>query len=132
MPESAHPSSFVPESRVWRMLDRAVSRVARRSLRLGATRVPQAPALRTTQVRIERITMLAEGVRSFELAGLRGEALPAWQPGCHIDVTLPSGRKRQYSLCGELDDTRRYRIAVRHLPHGDGGSVELHGLREHD
>jgi len=132
VPESAHPSPFTPEDRVWRFLDRAVSGLARRSLRSGAKRVPQSPALRTTQARIERITVLAEGVRSFELASLSGEALPAWQPGCHVDVTLPSGRQRQYSLCGDLVDTRRYRIAVRHLPQGAGGSVELHSLREHD
>ena len=55
----------------------------------------------------------------------RGE-LPAWHPGAHLDIHLPSGRVRQYSLCGEpaLRDT--YRIAVRRIPGGGGGSVEVH------
>jgi len=41
-------------------------------------------------------------------------------------VLLPSGRRRQYSLCGDPAESRSYRIAVRHLPVGAGGSRELH------
>ncbi len=29
-----------------------------------------------------------------------GSELPPWSPGMHLDFHLPSGRKRQYSLCG--------------------------------
>lgn len=39
---------------------------------------------------------------------------------------LPSGRRRQYSLCSDPNDTRCYRIAIRQVPGGRGGSVELH------
>ena len=52
--------------------------------------------------------------------------LPAWTPGAHIDVLLPSGRQRQYSLCGDPADRTSYRIAVRLVPDGGGGSAELH------
>lgn len=55
-----------------------------------------------------------------------GEAtLRDWHPGAHIDVHLPSGRIRQYSLCGDPDRWNEYRIAVRHNPAGSGGSAEL-------
>ncbi|WP_327148838.1 ferredoxin reductase [Nocardia sp. NBC_01329] len=55
-----------------------------------------------------------------------GGSLPAWLPGAHLDVFLPSGRRRQYSLCGDPRDRSSYRIAVRLMPHGDGGSIEIH------
>lgn len=52
--------------------------------------------------------------------------LPRWRPGAHLDVHLPSGRLRQYSLCGDPEDTKAYRIAVRRIVGGGGGSVEVH------
>ncbi|SNT16779.1 PDR/VanB family oxidoreductase [Rhodococcoides kyotonense] len=68
-----------------------------------------------------------ENVVGLTLAGA-GE-LPSWRPGAHIDVELPSGRLRQYSLCGDPADSTKYRIAVRRIPDGDGGSIEMHQLR---
>ncbi|WP_328389945.1 ferredoxin reductase [Nocardia sp. NBC_00416] len=62
-----------------------------------------------------------------------GDPLPAWLPGAHLDVFLPSGRRRQYSLCGDPRDRSSYRIAVRLMPHGKGGSIEIHeNLRSGD
>ncbi|MFI5715038.1 ferredoxin reductase [Nocardia sp. NPDC051750] len=62
-----------------------------------------------------------------------GDPLPAWLPGAHLDVFLPSGRQRQYSLCGDPRDRSAYRIAVRLMPHGKGGSIEIHeNLRSGD
>jgi ferredoxin-NADP reductase len=68
----------------------------------------------------------AEGVRSVRFGSRAGGPLPAWQPGCHLDITLPSGRRRQYSLCGDPTDNTTYRIAVRRMAGGGGGSVEVH------
>ena len=59
---------------------------------------------------------------------LVGHELPRWHPGSHIDVHLPSGLVRQYSLCGDPDTRDAYRIAVRRIPDGGGGSIEMHGL----
>ncbi|GAA1013226.1 ferredoxin [Acrocarpospora pleiomorpha] len=68
----------------------------------------------------------AERVISLLLEDPHGDDLPAWEPGAHVDVTLPSGRIRQYSLCGEPSDRRRYRIAVLDVSDGRGGSREIH------
>jgi ferredoxin-NADP reductase len=57
-----------------------------------------------------------------------GERLPRWHPGAHIDIHLPSGLVRQYSLCGDPATADTCRIAVRRIPDG-GGSIEMHDLR---
>jgi ferredoxin-NADP reductase len=68
----------------------------------------------------------AERVNSFEFRSPDGAELPRWEPGAHVDVHLPSGTVRQYSLCGDPAQRDRYRIAVLELPEGRGGSVEAH------
>jgi hypothetical protein len=67
-----------------------------------------------------------ENVVALTLTSTDGSALPAWHPGAHLDIHLPSGRIRQYSLCGDPRRTDEYRIAVRRIPHGGGGSIEVH------
>jgi ferredoxin-NADP reductase len=69
-----------------------------------------------------------ENVAALTLASPMGEQLPTWHPGCHLDLHLPSGRRRQYSLCGDPSDRSCYRIAVRRIPTGAGGSIEMHAL----
>lgn len=54
--------------------------------------------------------------------------LPEWEPGAHIDLFLPSGQVRQYSLCGDPMDRKRYHIAVLRQVSGRGGSVEVHDV----
>ncbi|MFD4442087.1 PDR/VanB family oxidoreductase [Nocardia sp. NPDC058519] len=83
-------------------------------------------------VRVEAVHAEATDVVSLTLAHTEGATLPSWRPGSHIDVFLASGRQRQYSLCGDPRDRHRYRIAVRRLADGDGGSREMHALRSGD
>jgi ferredoxin-NADP reductase len=54
----------------------------------------------TIAVTVRRRTEAADGVVLLELAR-EGGALPNWAPGAHVDVVLPDGRERQYSLCSE-------------------------------
>jgi ferredoxin-NADP reductase len=68
----------------------------------------------------------AENVVSLQLIREDGSDLPEWEPGAHIDVTLPSGLIRQYSLCGNPADRSQYTIAVLREEHGRGGSAEIH------
>jgi ferredoxin-NADP reductase len=79
-------------------------------------------------VKILRVVAEADGVISLELARGDGTKLPPWQPGAHIDVLLPSGKTRQYSLCGDPEKLETYRIAVLREAQGRGGSVELHEM----
>ncbi|MFI5718470.1 PDR/VanB family oxidoreductase [Nocardia sp. NPDC051750] len=80
-------------------------------------------------VTIESVRTEAQDVVSLTLVRPDGQPLPAWRPGSHVDVFLPSGKQRQYSLCGDPQDLSRYRIAARRLPGGGGGSLEVHALR---
>ncbi|HET8993473.1 MAG TPA: PDR/VanB family oxidoreductase [Rhodococcus sp. (in: high G+C Gram-positive bacteria)] len=74
---------------------------------------------------VETRTVEADGVVSLTLSSPDGGSLPAWVPGAHLDVFLPSGLQRQYSLCGDPADRTRYRIAVRRVDDGVG-SAEIH------
>lgn len=68
----------------------------------------------------------AEGVLALTLRHPRGEELPPWQPGAHVDVVLGPGLERQYSLCGDPADRAVWRIAVLREPVGRGGSAYVH------
>jgi ferredoxin-NADP reductase len=67
----------------------------------------------------------ADGIMSLVLADASGTSLPPWSPGAHVDVELPSGLVRQYSLCGDLADESSYRIAVLREERSRGGSREI-------
>lgn len=62
----------------------------------------------------------------FELASLDGAALPPFSAGAHIDVNLPNGIIRQYSLCNHSDENHRYQIGVLKDPASRGGSLAMH------
>lgn len=81
---------------------------------------------RTTAAVVTHRELLAPDVVALTLADPAGGLLPSWTPGAHIDVRLPSGRRRQYSLCGSPGRRTDYRIAVRRIAEGGGGSIEMH------
>ncbi|MFI8617764.1 PDR/VanB family oxidoreductase [Acidovorax sp. NPDC077693] len=83
-------------------------------------------AQETFQVRVAKKTAEAEGIASFELARLDGQPLPPFSAGSHIDVHVPGGTVRQYSLCNASHEQHRYRIAVLRDPASRGGSVGMH------
>lgn len=85
-----------------------------------------------THVRIVDREVVAhdENVIALTLTAADGGVLPPWHAGAHIDVLLPSGRMREYSLCGDTADREHYRIAVRRIPDGGGGSIEVHDALE--
>ncbi|MGM8754206.1 PDR/VanB family oxidoreductase [Enterobacter chuandaensis] len=68
-----------------------------------------------------------EGDKSLavRLVAANGETLPSWQPGAHIDVHLPSGVVRQYSLTGACQD-ESYLICVGREAASRGGSRYVH------
>ncbi|MFI7409934.1 PDR/VanB family oxidoreductase [Streptomyces sp. NPDC049627] len=81
---------------------------------------PRSRALRLLVTSREEV---AEGVVQLRL---EGRDLPGWEPGAHLDLVLPSGLVRQYSLCGDPEDGSSYTVATRLVPDGRGGSREVH------
>ncbi|MEU9999749.1 PDR/VanB family oxidoreductase [Streptomyces sp. NPDC050848] len=77
----------------------------------------------TRRALVTERTEPAEGVVRLRL---EGTGLPAWQPGAHVDLVLPSGLVRQYSLCGDPAETDTYTVATRLIEDGRGGSREVH------
>ncbi|WJR80387.1 PDR/VanB family oxidoreductase [Bradyrhizobium sp. NP1] len=80
----------------------------------------------TFNARVRRLSAVADGVLAIELGHADGGLLPAWDAGAHIDLKLPNGIARQYSLCGELADRETWRIAVLREPNSRGGSAYVH------
>lgn len=68
----------------------------------------------------------ATDICSFELARTDGAPLPAFSAGAHIDVHLPGGLIRQYSLCNPPWEHQRYLIGVLKDPASRGGSRAMH------
>ncbi|WP_030618920.1 PDR/VanB family oxidoreductase [Streptomyces fulvoviolaceus] len=81
---------------------------------------PRSRALRLTVASYQPV---AEGVVQLRLTG---RDLPRWEPGAHLDLVLPSGLVRQYSLCGDPADRTSYTVATRLVGDGRGGSREVH------
>lgn len=77
------------------------------------------------QVKVITKTMLAEGIAGYELAPQSGDQLPAFEAGAHIDVHVPGGLVRQYSLYDLPAERSRYRIGVLRDPESRGGSTTL-------
>ncbi len=75
-------------------------------------------------VTVARKWQVAADVFALKLKPLAG-TLPAFQPGAHIDVTLPSGQVRQYSLTGGPGETEFWTIGVRRMPQSRGGSRQI-------
>ncbi|MCV7222262.1 PDR/VanB family oxidoreductase [Mycolicibacterium elephantis] len=110
-----------------RVADAAISGMWAVSGRLRNAAAPPA-ADRTIALKVaeRRVVARDQDVVAVSFVGADGDALPRWHPGAHIDLHLPSGLIRQYSLCGDPADAHTYRIAVRRIPDGGGGSVEVH------
>lgn len=79
-------------------------------------------------LRIRAAEQVADAVVAVALESMAGLDLPPWEPGAHVEVVLPSGLVRHYSLCGDPQDRASYRVAVLREPVGRGGSRELHEI----
>ncbi|MBN3802363.1 cupin domain-containing protein [Paraburkholderia sp. Ac-20336] len=72
----------------------------------------------------------ARGIVSIELTPQANEAFPPFDVGSHIDLHLPDGMVRSYSLCNSPGETGRYVVGVYRVPESRGGSRYIHdGLR---
>lgn len=76
----------------------------------------------TVEVVVRARQDAADGIVVLDVERVAG-TLPNWSPGAHIDVVLPGGLERQYSLCGSPTARGTWRIGV--LREREG-SVWLH------
>ncbi|KAF3998175.1 PDR/VanB family oxidoreductase [Glaciimonas immobilis] len=79
-------------------------------------------------VRVARKTQEAVDIFTFELVSTDGIQLPAFSAGSHIDVHLPNGLIRQYSLCNDSAENHRYVIGVLKDSSTRGGSKTMHDV----
>lgn len=77
-------------------------------------------------MRVQSRRLLAPDVVELVFRHRSGRPLQSWQPGAHVDLHLPDGRIRQYSLCGTPADGQSWRIAVKRVDAGRGGSQWIH------
>lgn len=77
-------------------------------------------------LRVQSVSWATEGVVLIELVEPSGADLPPWEPGGHLELELPSGTIRQYSLCGPASSRKSYVVAVLRVADGRGGSIEVH------
>ena len=63
-------------------------------------------------VQVRAVRSEAQGVNSYELRPVAGGELPAFTAGAHVDLHLPNGLTRSYSLTNPQGETDRYVIAV--------------------
>ena len=97
-----------------------------REIGTGAVKFDNLGSRFALSLRVKAARRLADGIVGLDLVDAASGELPPWTPGAHIDLVLPSGAIRSYSLCGDTKDGGAYRIAVLDDPHGRGASREIH------
>ncbi len=78
------------------------------------------------RLRVEAIRRQAEGIHAFELTDPAGRSLPPVEAGAHVDVHLPGGLVRSYSLAGDPADRSHWLLGVLREKQGQGGSRAMH------
>jgi tetrachlorobenzoquinone reductase len=78
------------------------------------------------QVRVKRISFEADNINSYELVNPDGGDLAPFTAGSHIDLHLPNGMIRSYSLVNDQRERNRYVIAVNNDAASRGGSKLIH------
>ena len=76
--------------------------------------------------RIIAITLEAEDILSFVLRPMNPALPEQIDPGSHVDVHLPNGMMRSYSLSNGPEEKRGYRLTVARDANSRGGSVYTH------
>lgn len=80
----------------------------------------------TVELRIQSINWEAPEILSYDLRLPGGGELPPFTAGAHIDLMLPIGLVRSYSLVNPPSERHRYRVAVQKDRGSRGGSKWIH------
>jgi len=78
------------------------------------------------EVRLTAIRYAARDTNLYEFTRLGDKPLPRYAPGAHIDVHLPNGVVRQYSLTEAEPGPASYTVGVKRDPASRGGSRYVH------
>lgn len=89
-------------------------------------RVPASESGDLIDVRLSTIRYAARDTNLFEFSRVDGEALPVYEPGAHIDLHLPNGLVRQYSLVFTKPDPSAYTVGIKRDAASRGGSRFIH------
>lgn len=116
-------TSFRGPEAVWVRWDVALNPKGTRPARDFPVGAPDRKAMQR-QLTVKDARPLAERVLGITLADPRGRPLPAWSAGAHVEIVLPDGEGRRYSLCGQPDGD--WQIAVMREDAGRGGSRWMH------
>ena len=116
--------------RVWDLANGVLQRqgVPERGFLTGPERIaiPTAKDRAPIDMRVAAIRDEAAGIRAIALVAVDGGALPAAEAGAHVDLHLPGGLVRQYSLVKGTGAA--YTLAVKREDTGRGGSQAVHRL----
>ena len=74
---------------------------------------------------VTRAEKIADDIHLFEVRRRDGGDLPAFTAGSHINLQVPNGLMRKYSLCSDPAETASYSIAIKREDTGRGGSIYL-------
>jgi ferredoxin-NADP reductase len=74
------------------------------------------------EVRLTAVRYAARDTNTYEFRRPDGALLPAAEPGAHIDLHLPNGLLRQYSLNLSEPNPTRYQVGIKRDPESRGGS----------
>jgi ferredoxin-NADP reductase len=78
------------------------------------------------KVRLGAVADVARDVRLYTFEASDRSLLPSYRPGAHVDLHLPNGMIRQYSLLDPHGQSPSYRLAVKRDPATRGGSAYIH------
>jgi vanillate O-demethylase ferredoxin subunit len=77
-------------------------------------------------LRVMQAHSFGSAIKRIVLQDPDGWELPPFEAGAHLDICLPQGGVRQFSLSGDPAARERYEIAVQASREGRGGSAWLH------
>ncbi len=87
---------------------------------------------------VTEVRALTPAIRAITLAAPDGAGLAGWQAGAHINIALPGGSERSYSLVnptadeGSTQAPKTYLLGVRLSQTSAGGSRFMHALQVGD
>jgi len=81
---------------------------------------------RLLDLRVTRMEWAATDILEVELRAPDGADLPAYAPGAHLDLKLPNGLVRSYSIKGDPDKRDRFVVGVGLDAASRGGSSYVH------